>query len=137
MNKKGYTLLEILVAVSIIGILTMIGVTSFRVANQKARDGRRQGDLEQIRAALEIYRTDVGAYPTTQDWPGSGNSLSFNGITYMQTIPSDPVEGNEYYYSSDGITYSLCAGLELDTSGSCDHQSCGEAECNYKITNPL
>ncbi|PIP52662.1 hypothetical protein COX09_00345, partial [Candidatus Beckwithbacteria bacterium CG23_combo_of_CG06-09_8_20_14_all_47_9] len=51
---RGFTLIEILVTISIIALLTMIGVTNFRVANQKARDGRRQGDLEQIKAALEL-----------------------------------------------------------------------------------
>ena len=64
-NKQGFTLIEILVAVSIIALLTVMGVTNFMVANKKARDGKRQGDLEQIRAALEIYRADERIYPTT------------------------------------------------------------------------
>jgi len=73
--SQGFTFIEMLVVVTIIGILSMIGVVNFKVANQKARDGRRQGDLQQIRAALELYRTDQNAYPTTAQFPAAGGSL--------------------------------------------------------------
>lgn len=127
--KRGFTLIELLVAVSIIGILLAIGVTNFRVANQKARDGRRQGDLEQVKAALELYRTDEGSYPV--------DIADLTG-TYMNEVPSDPVNTNSYYYSSDGVTYELCAALEVDTSGACGGASCGEGvTCNYMVESPL
>lgn len=134
--KRGFTLIEILVTVSIIGLLTMIGVTNFRVANQKARDGRRQGDLEQIKAALELYRTDQGEYPT--DNVISAGTIVFGVITYMKKVPADPSSDQVYYYSSDGDTYTLCAALELNTAGNCGSNSCGTGvTCNYKVTNPL
>jgi general secretion pathway protein G len=136
MKKNGFTLIEILVTISIIGLLTMIGITNFRVANQKARDGRRQGDLEQIRAALELYRTDEGEYPNSIT---SGDPMeSLTGTIYMKEIPTDPVSTQSYYYTSDGNTYTLCAALELDTNGVCGGASCGSGiTCNYEITNPL
>ena len=136
--RRGFTLIEILVTISIIALLTMIGITNFRVANQKARDGRRQGDLEQIKAALELYRTDQNVYPTTAEWPGVGGTLAVGGTTYMQTVPEDPLSAYSYYYSGDGDTYTLCAALELDTSGACGGASCGSGiTCNYQLTSPL
>jgi general secretion pathway protein G len=133
--KKGFTLIELLVAVSIIGILLAIGITNFRVANQKARDGRRQGDLEQIRAALELYRTDEGEYPDS-DIISDGTIESGGGTVYMGEVPEDPLSSYTYYYSSDGVTYDLCASLELDTTGVCGGADCGET-CNYLVENPL
>lgn len=136
-NKQGFTLIEILVAVSIIALLTVLGVTNFMVANKKARDGKRQGDLEQIKAALEIYRADQRDYPTTAEWPGAGGTLSSGTSTYMQNIPDDPTTSRDYYYASNGSTYVLCASLELSSAGvptGC--VTCGE-DCNYKITDPL
>jgi len=136
--RQGYTLIEILVAISIIAILTVIGVTNFRVANQKARDGKRKGDLEQIRAALELYRTDEKDYP---DWDviGSGTIESAGGTVYMNEIPDDPVTGITYYYTSGGDTYSLCAALELETTGTCSAAGadCGDSACNYQIDSPF
>jgi type II secretory pathway pseudopilin PulG len=119
--------------VSIIALLTALGVTNFMVANKKARDGKRQSDLEQIRAALEIYRSDERIYPTT----GSLNSdLEPN---YMGSVPSDPTTGRSYSYTSAaGATYTLCASLELSTAAVAGCGSCGTGfTCNYKITNPL
>lgn len=136
-QTKGFTFIEMLVVVTLIGILSLIGVANFRVANQKARDGRRQGDLQQIRAALELYRTDVNSYPPT-GIIAADQIVSPAGTTYMEDIPSDPLDPTyTYYYSSDGVTYTLCAALELDTTGVCGGASCGTPDCNYKITNPL
>ncbi|MBU1322441.1 prepilin-type N-terminal cleavage/methylation domain-containing protein [Patescibacteria group bacterium] len=131
MKSKGFTFIEMLVVVTIIGVLASIGVANFKVANQKARDGRRQGDLQQIRAALELYRTDVNIYPTT------GN-LSLLEPDYIGTIPTDPTTGYLYPYTSvAGTTYTLCSALELSTATVTDCGSCGTATCRYKITNPL
>ena len=134
--KRGFTLIEILVTISIIGLLTMVGITNFRVANQKARDGRRQGDLEQIKAALELYRTDEGEYPGSI---APGETIeSLTGTVYMNEVPDDPLSTQTYYYSSDTDTYTLCAALELETTGVCGGNTCGAGvTCNYQITSPL
>lgn len=138
LRRQGFTFIEMLVVVTIIGVLAVVGVTNFKVANQKARDGRRQGDLQQIRAALELYRTDQNAYPPAL--PAVGGSLIGGTTTYMSNRPGDPLNPTyTYYYSSVApyATYTLCAYLELGgTAGSCG-ASCTGATCNYIITNPL
>ena len=125
-HLRGYTLIELLVSISIIALLTVIGVTNFRVANQKARDGKRKGDLEQIKAALEMYRSGEGDYPT-------GTISLFPD--YMDKIPTDPADDSVYYYSTSdgGLTYVLCATLDLETSGSCS----GSGDYNYQLSSPL
>jgi general secretion pathway protein G len=95
MNKnKGFTFIEILVVATIIGVLATIGATSYQTASKKSRDGKRKADLEQIRAALELYRADYGQYPTTS----SLNSLT---TTYITVLPSPPPKST---CSSSSIT---------------------------------
>ena len=48
-NKKGFTLIELIVSITIIAVLTVAGVISYGGANKKARDNRRMADLEKIR----------------------------------------------------------------------------------------
>lgn len=141
--KKGFTFIEILVVITIIGVLTLVATTNFAVVNKKARDGKRQGDLEQIKAALEMYRTDEKEYPTTAIWNGfgGGSITGLTGTVYMEDIPDDPMEGYLYKYSSNGTTYNLCALMEVDIDG----PVCGNpalncktgVSCNYGVTNPL
>jgi general secretion pathway protein G len=135
--SQGFTFIEILVVVTIIAVLTMVGVTNFKVANQKARDGRRQGDLQQIRAALELYRTDQNVYPTTAEFV---SPLEADGTTYIELIPTDPLEANSYVYdSADGSTYTLGAYLELADTDVSSLTGCSDAasDCNYQVTSPL
>lgn len=126
-SKKGFTLIELLITVAIIGILVGIVIAVLNPAHfrAKARDGRRKSDLEQIRSALEMYRTDNNTYP------GSLSDLS----GYL-VVPSDPIAGRVYYYSGSTNTYTLCAALEIGGGSVSGCGSCGSATCNYKVTNP-
>ncbi len=120
--KKGFTLIELLVVIAIIGILSAVGLTSYRSANAKARDSRRQADVQQLRSALEMYKTDsaTGRYPTTGQW---ANGTVLNSYLSGQTIV-DPQTKQGYEYDSDGATYTITYDLESDEVG------------NLTISNP-
>lgn len=126
MKKNGFTLIELLVAMTIVAILMGIALVSFQGARKSSRDGRRKADLEQIRSALEMYRADIGSYP-------AGASLAPLSPTYL-AIPSDPIAGRSYVYSSDGTTYYVCAAMEIGGVAVCG--PCGDTACNYQVTNP-
>ena len=134
--KPGFTLIEVLVAATIIALLTSIGVVSYQAANRQARDAKREADLEQIRAALQIYRGDCGNYPGSLDSLLS-DSCAGSPVVYMQQMPQDPKSPTwNYAYSSSGTSYILCAYLESgavssNCSGSCP--SCGANACNYEV----
>ena len=105
---KAFTLIELMVVISIIGILVAIGVVSYRKTYQLSRDSRRKADLAQIQQALETYRSENGSYPT------SLNDLTPN---YITTLPTDPKTGNSYTYQlTDSYHYNLSATLETDGS---------------------
>jgi type IV pilus assembly protein PilE len=117
--SKGFTLLELLVTISIIGILLGIGSVSFSTAQKKGRDSRRQGDMTAIQKALEEYYALTNAYPATVT---SGGTIAYLTNTLMNVVPSDPKGGTYVYtYTTDApavkTTYCLCAFLDNDGSG--------------------
>lgn len=133
--NQGFTLIELLVVIAIIGILVVAGSVSYQRSVRLSRDGKRASDLEQIRQALETYRSENGSYPETANF-----TTALTG-TYINTIPTDPQPTtNSYYYVRTATTaYSLCAKVEGTPSkpGSCGGASCGTAGiCNYQVTNP-
>lgn len=71
--KRGFTLIEILVVIALIGVLAGLMIVAFQGTRRSSRDGKRKADLEQIRSALEMYKADKGSYPACTNW-------SFDGI---------------------------------------------------------
>ncbi|OGM28868.1 hypothetical protein A2801_02815 [Candidatus Woesebacteria bacterium RIFCSPHIGHO2_01_FULL_41_10] len=125
-NKiQGFTLIELLVVLGIISIIITISSFGVRGAREAARDKRRETDLQEIRAAVELYRADCNQYPASL--PSPGNSLVGSGTpascaaanTYLSTVPEDPATGAAYTYTrTSTTTYTLCATLE-DSSSLC------------------
>lgn len=104
---RGFTLIELLVVIAIIGILITVGSVSYLRAIRLSRDSRRKTDLEQIRQALETFRSENSQYPATK------NELVPD---YITSLPDDPKAPDfAYTYTPAGTpitTYSLCAELE-------------------------
>jgi general secretion pathway protein G len=116
MNKKrAFTLIEILVVVTIIGLLAAAGVTSYTQLGKQSRDARRKTDIENIRAALEMYKSDNSSYPQSLD------NLTVSTV-YLKTVPTDP-RGNNYSYSPSpaacsGNCTSYSLSIMLDSGDS-------------------
>lgn len=124
-RTAGFTFVELLVVVTIIAVLSGIAMVSFTGTNKNARDAKRKGDLEQIRAALEICRSETGSYPLSV-----GATVTCGGQDYLDPVPEDPREGQVgygYQYTNVSATeYTLCALLME-----------GEDETSpYCVTNP-
>ncbi len=138
---QGFTMIELIVVIAILGLLSTIGLVSFRTAQIKGRDAQRKSDLTQIQKALEIYYNDYGYYPT-DDYPASGSFADAKGTLYMKEIPEDP-KFSTYPYFSDGTFYILYARLENSQdpcfeNGLCKDYglACGEENCNYAVASP-
>ena len=67
LNKKAFTLVEMLIVVVIIGILAAALLPKLLSAQGRARDTARKADLTQILTSLKMYYDDEGEYPTLAD----------------------------------------------------------------------
>lgn len=114
MKKAGFTLVELLVVMAILGILASIGFGQYRTSQEKARDAQRKADLDNIARALEMYYNDNQSYPSA-DLLSWGNpfqkEVGGSTIIYMKQLPQDP-GGVDYCYFSDGSSYRLYSILE-------------------------
>lgn len=101
-TTKAFTLIEILVVATIIILLSVGGVVTYSQFGKQSRDARRKADIEQVRAALEMYKSNNvnSSYPTAEE---SLNILVTN--SYLKAIPLDPKTKATY------ITYTaICSG---------------------------
>ena len=121
-RNHGFTLIEVLVVATIIGVLTSIAVVSYQKANKNAHDARRKTDLEQIRAALEMYRSDEDKYPGTLNVCAGINSLSLGD--YLDPIPTDPQDDSQYQYKKTASGYCVSATMEGNPTGSLCNNIC-------------
>lgn len=108
---EGFTLIELMVAISIVAILATIGFTILQTAQASSRDAKRRGDLDAISQALETnWSATVSQYPSI-------NSIQVTGFT-TGVKPSDPLSSGNYNYYFNGIdttantSYVVCALLE-------------------------
>ncbi len=97
--KKGFTLIEMVVAVAILGLLIIITTMSWKNQLDKARDAQRKNDLQRISIAFEEYFSDFGCYPPEDILQNCGGG---NLRPYLDKIPCDPVTGEPYQYVPDG-----------------------------------
>lgn len=123
---------------AIVAVIMGASLVGYMGVRKSARDGKRKADLEQIRAALEIYRNDQRTYPAGNLLFGTG-ALAFGGETYMELVPNDPLSPT-YSYSYRYLSpnqYYLCARLEtVGTVATNCLNSCGSLTCNYQVANP-
>lgn len=105
-KSRGFTLIELLITISIIAILSAIGLVVYSSVLKQGRDSKRQSDLRSIQSALEQYNSDQFFYPSNNvpgrsmdvrlQGGGQFNSNIGNPLTpsplkiYMNSLPQDP-----------------------------------------------
>lgn len=119
LSQKAFTLLELMIAIIIIGILAAAGLVTYSTSQKSARISKRSQDLQAIQQAVELFRNSTGHYPSIPSGtaPASGEGATTNWFcltslagsnsltpTYMPVIPADPLGGsNCYQYTSDNV----------------------------------
>lgn len=128
-GRQGFTLLELLVTISIIGILIGVGSVSFSTAQKKGRDSRRQADMKAVQTSLEqCYALDT-RYPASVT---EGSALTcFGTAVTMNSVPYDPKNTGSYDYTytvnADTIKTNYCLCALMETVGSGNANSAGAA----------
>jgi general secretion pathway protein G len=113
-GQDGFTLIEIMVVILIIGLLALMVVPRLRGVADRAKRTKAQADIQEIKQALDRYYLDNGSYPTTDQGlqalvtpPTTGRvPANYEQGGYIEKLPNDPW-GDPYFYQSDGNTYVL------------------------------
>ena len=114
-SEKGFTLIEILVVVAIIGLLSSIVMAALSTARVKARDSRRLSDILQIKKALELYYLNNNTYPSIlaegeagcAGWDSSAVDNDGNGRFFIEPLETS---GMIVKMPKDPLNSPSCAG---------------------------
>jgi uncharacterized protein (TIGR02145 family)/prepilin-type N-terminal cleavage/methylation domain-containing protein len=143
---KGFTLVEILVSVAIIGILVSLSIIATTRVRLKTRDAKRISNATTIVSALEAYFDSNKSYPT-MIFPGQ--PIASNGITYLKAVPSNPLPridggcaGTDYTYTTTTTGYKLTFCIGSDNGDFpkgiviCKNGNCGvKDDCENSVTD--
>lgn len=134
-KEQGFTIVELLIVIVVIGILAALVVTTFSGIQKKGRDSERKTDIQAVHAQLEAYHATNGRYPTLANlnddvWVGNNlKGLSVDALADPKAANNDlaaATGANVYGYAvtpngcdndattatADCATYSLTATLE-------------------------
>ncbi|PIZ62323.1 hypothetical protein COY16_04700 [Candidatus Roizmanbacteria bacterium CG_4_10_14_0_2_um_filter_39_13] len=108
-SKFGFTLIELIVVISIIGLLATVGITSYTNVQKAARDSKRISDFIELVDAMTVYNIDNNSYPGVDDYQGKhfssscSSDLSSDLLSkgYLNKIPSDPLDNANCTDNSD------------------------------------
>jgi type II secretion system protein G len=112
-SPRGFTLVELLVVIAVIGILATVIIVNLTLARVRARDSRRMADITSIKGALELYKDINGRYPAG-DGGSASDALSTPLQQFLPNFPEDPLAPDRryQYISPTGAEYGIYINFE-------------------------
>ena len=125
-HRLGFTLIELIVCVTIIGVLVALFWINAPKFISQARDAKRKTDISALKSAFEDYFNDKQSYPPASLF-AAGNCGKAAFAPYLPVFPCDPKTRLPYSYVTTGKTYALYATLE--NSGTASSSTCSSTGC--------
>jgi general secretion pathway protein G len=120
-REKGFTIVELLIVIVVIGILALLVITTYSTIQQKARNSKRASDIKSLQTQIEAYFTQSGHYPSLADM----NTASFL-TTNMKSLdqnalidPLNPTQSKTLVASATAKSYAF-QPKQSDGSTSCE-----------------
>lgn len=123
-KHKGFTLFELLVSISIIGLLVAVSTVSFGNMQKKGRDAKRREDMQVVQKGFEQYYSQ---HNYTYDSNTTCGTMLADTTLFPGGVPTDPKNNAVYFYTfgcTSSTTYCVCALLEQTGSGNASNNSC-------------
>ncbi len=120
-ERKGFTILELLIVVAIIGIIIAIVMVALSDARKKGLDSGRKAQIQEYIKVIELYYGDVGVYPNDDGGPqfnlGGGPVNTLIGTDYLSRV-SDNIADFKYCVSANGKSFVIAVDTDDDFGGS-------------------
>jgi|AntRauTorckE6833_2_1112554.scaffolds.fasta_scaffold18751_2 prepilin-type N-terminal cleavage/methylation domain-containing protein len=144
MNNRllGFTIIELMVVITIIGMLAAVLAVNFNSARAESRDKVRQNTLQEMQIAIELYKTQYGVYPVpgcgvgydsgSPQWVGSETYPNYPSVkscpdnyivglapNFISELPSEVGPGpadKGYVYASNGDAYKLMSHYNVEVA---------------------
>lgn len=119
-NKQGFTLIEVLIVIAIIGMIVGLLLPNFNQFRQESRDQSRKTGVKAIVEALELYKLNQNppAYPVSITNLNTGNAWQDGDIIYLKQTPIDPIYDTnsdyKYYYGLGATSQQYYLGVCLE-----------------------
>lgn len=123
-SKAGFTMVELLIVVAIIGLLVTLTLISISDIRAKTRDTQRVADIKAVQESLAMYQSNYGEFPVYDGYITGDDdmSLALEAEGFVRSVPVDPIDATEdgtiyryYYYSETGDDYIIQFNLETDS----------------------
>lgn len=148
-KKKGFTLVELMVVIAIIGILSSVVLASLNKARERARDAKRVTELKSLQIALALYYDKHRSYPSSgtsaeadgEAIPGTGAGVLevLRTENLVAVIPTDPTSTRSYRYKTSTATNatSYCLGADLEgtanATAECSGANIAGVDYNFEV----
>lgn len=125
-QQSGFTIVELLIVIVVIGILAGLVITTFTGIQQKARDTERQTDIKAIHGQVEAYYAQNGKYPTLSNmndatWRGSNmKGLDKEALKDPKNLATD---GTQYNLVSAAASGKYAYDVQKAGGGACDNSA--------------
>src|SRR5665213_4049466 len=127
-RNQGFTIVELLIVIVVIGILALLVITTYSGIQAKARNSKRQTDVQSLQTQLEAFFSQSGYYPSLGNMnDGSWRSTNMKSLDTNALIdPSNPTQSTTLVSAPVAKSYSYAVANSSGTSCEADDTTCSQ-----------